>query len=212
MEPYKVIVVDDHVLLAQGIASLVNSFEEFNVVKVYENGQQLIDALALMKVAPDVILMDVKMPILNGIETTKILKQNYPDIKVLALSVEDEEQTIIKMLKSGAKGYLLKDVEKEILHSGLLELMDNGFYHTKEVSAILMNSLNKKTEDVVLKDREIQFLKLICEEITYKEIAERMFLSPKTIDGYRDSLFEKLGTKNRIGLVIYAIKHKIYEI
>ena len=212
MKTYNVVVVDDHVLLAQGITSLVNSFDEFNVVKVFENGQEFIDELTQNNTNVDVVLMDVKMPILNGIETTKILKSKYPEIKVLALSVEDDEDTIIKMLKTGAKGYLLKDVDKEILYKGLIELVNNGFYHTKEVSSILMNSLNKNSNHVQLKDRQIQFLKLICEEITYKEIASRMFLSPKTIDGYRDALFEKLQTKNRIGLVIYAIKHKIYEI
>lgn len=212
MKTYNVIIVDDHVLLAQGIASLVNSFKEFNVIKVFENGQKFIDALNQKNIEVDIVLMDVKMPILNGIETTKILKENYPDIKVLALSVEDEEETIIKMLKAGAKGYLLKDVDKQILHKGLTELVNNGFYHTKEVSSILMNELKGSSDKIILKDREIQFLKLICEEITYKEIAARMFLSPKTIDGYRDVLFDKLQTKNRIGLVIYAIKHKIYEI
>lgn len=212
MKTYKVIIVDDHILLAQGIAVLVNSFEEFSVVNIFENGQQFIDALTKQNLKADVVLMDVKMPILNGIETTIIIKEKYPYLKVLALSVEDEEDTIIKMLKAGAKGYLLKDVDKEILHKGLMELVNNGFYHTKEVSSILMNSLNENSNNVKLKDREIQFLKLICEEITYKEIAARMFLSPKTIDGYRDALFEKLQTKNRIGLVIYAIKHKIYEI
>ena len=212
MKIYNVIVVDDHVLLAQGIAGLVNSFGEFNVVKVFENGQQLIDDLEKNRIKVDIVLMDVKMPILNGIETTKILKEKYPDMKVLALSVEDEENTIIKMLKAGAKGYLLKDVDKEILYRGLIELINNGFYHTKEVSSILMNSSSKTSDKIELKDREIEFLKYVCKEMTYKEIAASMFLSPKTIDGYRDVLFEKLQTKNRIGLVIYAIKHKIVEV
>jgi len=212
MKIYNVIVVDDHVLLAQGIAGLVNSFEEFNVIKVFENGQELIDALAAKTIDVDIVLVDVKMPILNGIETTKILKDKYPDMKVLALSVEDEEETVIKMLKAGAKGYLLKDVDKEILYKGLIEVINNGFYHTKEVSSILMNSLNKTSDKIELKDREVEFLKYICKEMTYKEIATHMFLSPKTIDGYRDALFEKLQTKNRIGLVIYAIKHKIVDV
>lgn len=212
MKIYNVIVVDDHVLLAQGIAGLVNSFEEFTVIKVFENGQQLIDALGESIIDVDIVLMDVKMPILNGIETTKILKEKYSGVKVLALSVEDEEETIIKMLKAGAKGYLLKDVDKEILHKGLMELINNGFYHTKEVSSILMNSSSSASEKIELKDREIEFLRYVCKEMTYKEIAAQMFLSPKTIDGYRDVLFEKLQTKNRIGLVIYAIKHKIVDI
>lgn len=212
MKNYTVVVVDDHVLLAQALSSLVNSFNNFNASYLCCNGKDLLDKLEKEKKLPDIVLMDVKMPILNGIETTIILKDKYPSIKVLALSVENEEETIIKMLKAGAKGYILKDVEKNELYTGLLELMNTGFYHTKEVSAILINSLSGKSDKVLLKDRELEFLKWACEELTYKEIAEKMFLSPKTIDGYRDALFEKLQTRSRTGLVMYAIRHKIVEV
>ena len=212
MKNSSVVVVDDHILLAQAISSLVNSFNQFSTKYLCCNGQELLDRISSEKILPDIVLMDVNMPILNGIETTKQLTKLYPSIKVLALSVEDEEETIIKMLKAGAKGYLLKDVQKTILEKGLQELMNCGFYYTKDVSTILMNSLNGNPNKIQLKDREIEFLKFVCSEMTYKQIAEKMFLSPKTIDGYRDALFEKLHTKNRIGLVIYAIKHKIVTI
>ena len=212
METKSVVIVDDHILLAQAISSLVDSFKQFSTKYLCSNGQELLDRISTEKILPDIVLMDINMPILNGIETTEQLSKLYPSIKVLALSVEDEEETIIKMLKAGAKGYLLKDVQKNILEKGLQELMSNGFYYTKDVSTILMNSLNGNSDQVKLKDREIEFLKLVCSEMTYKKIAEKMFLSPKTIDGYRDALFEKLETKNRIGLVIYAIKHKIVRI
>lgn len=212
MKTKSVVIVDDHILLAQAISSLVNSFSQFSTKYLCSNGQELLDRIATENILPDIVLMDINMPILNGIETTEQLSKLYPSIKVLALSVEDEEETIIRMLKAGAKGYLLKDVQKNILEKGLQELMSNGFYYTKDVSTILMNSLNGNSDTVKLKDREIEFLKLVCTEMTYKKIAEKMFLSPKTIDGYRDALFEKLETKNRIGLVIYAIKHKIVRI
>ncbi|WP_010522468.1 response regulator transcription factor [Aquimarina agarivorans] len=212
MKTISVVVVDDYILLAQAISSLVNSFNQFTTKYLCSNGQELLDRIASEKLLPDIVLMDVNMPILNGIETTKQLTQLYPSIKVLALSVEDDEDTIIKMLKAGAKGYLLKDVQKTILEKGLHELMNSGFYYTKDVSNLLVNSLNGNTKKIQLKDREIEFLKLVCTEMTYKQIAEKMFLSPKTIDGYRDVLFEKLHTRNRIGLVIYAIKHKIFDI
>ena len=212
MKNYTVVVVDDHVLLAQALSSLVNSFNNFNASYLCCNGKDLLDKLEKEKKLPDIVLMDVKMPLLNGIETTIILKDKYPSIKVLALSVENDEETIIKMLKAGAKGYILKDVEKNKLYTGLLELMNTGFYHTKEVSAILINSLSGKSDKILLKDRELEFLKWVCEELTYKEIAEKMFLSPKTIDGYRDALFEKLQTRSRTGLVMYAIRHKIVEV
>ena len=210
MNLYRVVIVEDHILLSQAIAGLVNAFNKFEVPYQCNNGQELLDKLKTPGNIPDVVLMDVNMPILNGIETTEILKKEFPQIKVIALSVEGAEETIIKMLKAGAKGYLLKDVEKEVLETALKEVISTGYYHTKEVSNILFNSLNEDESSVVkLKDRELEFIKLVCSELTYKEIADKMFLSPKTIDGYRDSLFQKLHVKNKIGLVLYAIKNKI---
>jgi len=155
--------------------------------------------------------MDINMPIMNGIETTIALKEEYPQVNVLALSVEEDEKTILKMLRAGAKGYLLKDTEKSILENALIEVQETGFYHTKDVTNLLLGSLNPKKENkVILKEREMEFIKHACTEKTYKEIASDMFLSPKTIEGYRDSIFEKLHLKNRTGLVIYAIKNKIF--
>jgi DNA-binding NarL/FixJ family response regulator len=210
MNPYRVVIVEDHRLLSQAISGLVNSFRSFEVPYQCNNGQELLDKLKFSNNIPDIILMDVNMPILNGIETTEIVKNSYPQIKIIALSVEGSEETIIKMLKAGAKGYLLKDVEKEVLEEALKEVISTGYYHTKEVSHILVNSLNENYDgNYKLKERELEFIKLVCSELTYKEIAEKMFLSPKTIDGYRDSLFQKLQVKNKIGLVLYAIKHKI---
>lgn len=214
METHSVVIVEDHLLLSQAISSLVSSFNHFNVSYLCSNGQELVNKLKTNIKEPDIVLMDINMPIMNGIETTLFLKNNYPNIKVIALSVEESEDIIIKMLKAGAKGYLLKDVEKDILETALFDVINKGFYHTKNVTNILINSLNPeyKNSQNNLKEREIEFIKHVCTELTYKEIAEKMFLSPKTIDGYRDSLFYKLQVKNRIGLVIYAIKNKIYNI
>ena len=171
-----------------------------------ENGQIAIDLCK--ENLFDIILMDINMPIMNGIETTKWLKENFPNVHVLALSVEDDEKTILEMIKSGAGGYLLKDVDKNILENALLTILETRIYYTKLVNEAILHSLNKEKEQ--LKDTEITFLKLICTELTYKEIADKMHLSPKTIDGYRDQLFVKLNVKNRIGLVLFAIKNKIY--
>ncbi len=213
MKAYKIVIVEDHILLSQAIASLVNSFKDFNVLYTCKNGKELLTKLKTPSNIPDIILMDVNMPILNGIETTEIIKNEYPKIKVIALSVEENDITIIKMLKAGAKGYLLKDVEKDVLELALIETIKHGYYHTKDVSNILINSLNEdNSSKIKLKDREIEFIIHTCSEMTYKEIAEKMFLSPKTIDGYRDALFQKLNVKNRIGLVLYAIKNGIYKL
>jgi len=208
---HSVVVVDDHNLLSQAIGELVNSFDEFHVLYTCKNGQELLDKLQNPANIPNIVLMDVNMPILNGIETTEHLYQNFPQVKVLALSIEEDEKVILKMLRSGAKGYLMKDVKKTELHNALLEVMEKGFYHTNTVTKVLVDSLSHTDGDVVtLKDREIEFIKLACTEMTYREIADKMFLSPKTIEGYRNALFEKLNLRNRTGLVIYAIKNKIF--
>ncbi|WP_204344385.1 response regulator transcription factor [Psychroserpens algicola] len=213
MKTHHVIIVEDHILLSQAIAGLVNSFDNFEVPYICKNGEELLTQLKNSNTLPEIVLMDVNMPILNGIETTKIIKKEYPQISVIALSVEGNDETIIKMLKAGAKGYLLKDVEKEVLETALKEVLETGYYHTKNVANILINSLNDEgPSENKLKEREIEFIKLVCSELTYKEIAEKMFLSPKTIDGYRDTLFQKLHIKNKIGLVLYAIKNKIVNL
>lgn len=210
MKTHSVVIVEDHMLLSQAIASLVNSFENFKVSYLCKNGQEFIDHLKSGNTIPDIVLMDINMPILNGIETTTWVTEHHPNIDVLGLSIEEDERTIIQMLRAGAKGYLMKDVEKSVLEMALNEVVKNGFYHSKNVTNILLGSLHGNGSKVNLKDNEIEFMKLVCTEMTYKQIADQMCLSPKTIDGYRDSLFEKLHVKNRIGLVIYAIKNKIY--
>ncbi|CAM1365148.1 response regulator transcription factor [Tenacibaculum xiamenense] len=210
---YSVVVVDDHTLLSQAIESMVNTFDKFKVLYTCKNGKELSDKFTGSPMnIPDIVLVDVNMPVMNGIETTQWVVENYPQVHVMALSVEDADNTILKMLKAGAVGYLLKDTQKEVLEKALLELMENGFYHTKEVTSLLIDSVSgkKNRSNVEFKENELKFMRLACSELTYKEIAEKMFLSPKTIDGYRDSLFTKLDVRNRVGLVMYAIKNKIY--
>lgn len=209
---YSVVVVDDHNLLSQAIGGLVDAFEDFKVLYLCKNGQELIEALKTQKNIPDIVLMDVNMPILNGIETTAYLKEHFPEVQVLALSIEEDEGIILKMLRAGAKGYLMKDVKKAELNEALLEVMKNGYYHSNTVAKILVDSLRHKESSVAsLKEREIEFIQHACSEKTYKEIADVMCLSPKTVEGYRDVLFEKLNLRNRTGLVIFAIKNKIFK-
>ena len=215
MDTKEVIIVDDHVLFARSLSSLVESYEGYSVKYTFKNGSELVDKLSSGMPLPDIILLDVKMPIMDGIATMKWLKKYQPKAKVLALSMEDDEVTILSMLRNGAKGYLLKDIQPDVLKKALDTVIDQGFFHTEQVTNTLMKSLNGDQEapdTIQLKENELRFIQLACEEKTYREIAEEMFLSPKTIDGYRQHLFETLGVKNRIGLVIYAIKNKIVEI
>ena len=212
MKTYSVVIVDDHVLIAQAIANLVNSFEDFNVMYICNNGEEFLNKLKESLQLPDIVLMDIAMPVLNGMQTTQIVNEIYPRINILALTVIEDENAIINMLKAGAKGYLLKDIEKSELEIALIEVMTQGYYHTKNVSNILIKSLigDPNMSKVSLKKNEIEFIKYVCSELTYKEIAKNMYRSPKTIDGYRDTLFKKLHVKNKIGLVLYAIKNKLF--
>lgn len=205
--------VDDHLLLLQALADMINKFKNYHVDFLCNNGDLLIKEIIKSNRQPNIVLMDVNMPIMNGIETTQWLTNNYPEIKVLVLSVEGEEKTILDMMRAGARGYLLKDVDKVTLYEALISLSESGFYHSTLVDNVIHNTfIGKVAAEVNLKEQEINFLRLLCTEITYKEIAHKMHLSPKTIDSYRDSLFVKLNVKNRVGLVIYSIKNGIYKI
>jgi len=209
---------DDHVLLRNGLATLIKSFGH-DILFEANNGQDLMKLIQDGKV-PDLVLMDINMPVKDGYETSLWMKRNYPDIKILALSMLDDENAIIRMIKNGARGYLLKECEPSELRAAINAVLYKGFYYSEMVTGRLVHSIagvdddngNNSHQVSQLSDREIDFLKLACTEMTYKEIASQMHLSPRTIDGYRDALFLKLDIKTRTGLVIYAIKNGIVKI
>lgn len=212
MEKYSVVIVEDHLLLSQAIGNIVDSFSKFKVLYLCNNGKELTEKFSSPQNIPDIVLMDINMPVMNGIETTKWLSEHHPQVNVIALSVENDDTTVLKMLRAGAKGYLLKDTEKTVLESALLQVAKNGYYHTKNVTNLLLKSIHGEPQDeeIHFNEKELKLIKLACTELTYKEIADKMHLSPKTVDNYRNKIFEKIGVKNRIGLVMYAIKNKIY--
>lgn len=208
---------DDHVLLRIGLAQLIESLG-FTVIFQADDGKECIEKIS-SGAAPEVILMDINMPQMDGYATTQWLKENHPDVKVLALSMYDNEASIIRMLKCGAKGYILKDSEPAELKAAIDAVLTKGYYYSDLVSGKLINAINKMEDGgsevntlVNLNERETDFLKYACTEMTYKEIADKMFVSPRTIDGYRDALFEKLQVKTRVGLVMYAIKNGIVTV
>jgi DNA-binding NarL/FixJ family response regulator len=207
--------VDDHVLLRSGLASLINSFDEYQVLFEADNGQDFIRQLK-SRATPDIILLDVTMPVMNGYETAEWIRVNLPDARVLVLSMMENDAAIIRMLRHGAKGYILKDSKPATFREALNCVRDNGFYINELVSSRMLHYVNQKDHaldakvtGLVITERELTFLKLVCTEKTYKEIAEEMFVSPRTVDSYRDSLFEKLGISSRVGLVLFAIKNGI---
>lgn len=207
----KVIIVDDHLLFSQSLAFLINSFDGFEVIHQFENGKEFINyAEQNEDLQADVILMDVNMPVLDGLAAMRWLYRHRRHWNTIALSVNDDEDIIIKMIRNGAKGYLLKDTPPALFHEALQTVAKSGYYFTEMVTGILINRVNETESVAKLKDKETEFIRLCCSEKTYKDIAIEMCLSPKTIDGYRESIFVKLGIKTRIGLVLFAIKNGIF--
>jgi two-component system invasion response regulator UvrY len=211
----KIALIDDHVVLRKSLAMLIEMLGHFKVVMEASNGEEftrLMD-IATPEILPDIALMDITMPIMDGVETTKWLKQNYPKVKVIAFSMMNNDLVIIRMLKNGARGYILKDCETVELQTALLEVYNNGYYYNDIVTSKLQSQLNRNNEQkVMFNEKELTFLRFACTEKSYKEIADDMSLSPRTIDGYRDALFSKLKVSSRVGLVVYAFKNNIVSV
>jgi DNA-binding NarL/FixJ family response regulator len=216
MKINKVIITDDHALVSSGIASLINSLPEYEVIEECRHGKELVDCLANRSTLPDIVLLDINMPVMNGFETMEILRATYPDLPVLALSINDDEDSILRMLRLGVKGYVLKDTDSEELFNAMNAILTEGFYFSKLVNASLLVSLRspgtEKSSAPFLKERELEFLHLAATDLTYVQIAEKMFLSPKTVDHYREALFEKFEVKSRVGLVIFALKQGLLKL
>jgi two-component system, NarL family, invasion response regulator UvrY len=210
----QVAIVDDHNLLRKALAKLISSFENYAVLFEGDSGKEIKAKIAL-QVIPDVILLDVNMPDMDGYETVRWLNKNYPQVKVLALSMFSDETTIIRMLRLGAKGYILKNIEPEELKLALDSIMKKDFYLSDYISGKIISGLHKDLgnpdEQIVLSDKEKEFLRFVCSELTYKDIADKMFISHRTVDNYRNVLFEKLKVRSRVGLVMYAIKNGLAE-
>lgn len=206
----KITIVDDHILIANALGEIISNFENFKILSICESGQAMINSFDKGYI-PDVVLLDVSMPIMDGFETAKWLKEKHPDVLVMALSMQDDESSLIKMIKNGAKGYMLKNIKPDQLEKGLNILINKGRFFPEWASDKIFDSLqddNKKnSESLLLSDREIEFLRYTVSEMNYKEIAEKMYCSPRTIENYRDSLFQKLNLKSRVGLAIYAMKN-----
>lgn len=211
----KVAVVDDHTLLRNALCKLIDSFAGFTAYFDAQNGEELKERIR-KKMIPDVILLDVNMPGMNGFETAEWLYKNYPQIKVLALSMFSDENTIIRMLKMGAKGYIMKTAEPEELELALESVMQKNFYLSEDITGKIIGGLNKNVDisddTAVLTDKEKEFLKWVCSDLSYKEIGEKMFVSTRRVEDHRNMLFEKLKLKSRVGLVMYAIKNGIVEV
>ena len=211
MPKINIAIVDDHTLFRNGLAGLLNEFAELNLLFEAKNGVNLQEIIAKHPQLPDVILMDINMPEMDGYRTTSWLKATYPSIKVIALSMYDEDKAVMAMLKSGACGYILKDARPSELLEAIQTVHEKDIYLNEMVSGKLIHEALKNTP-INFSNREMEFLKLCCSELTYKEIADMLFVSVRTVDNYRDSLFQKLGLKSRTGLVLYCIQQGIVKL
>lgn len=208
MNPTTIALVDDHKLLRAGLASLINSMDGFHVLFEADNGKDFINQAATMP-KPDVVLLDITMPEMNGYQTASWIKENLDDTKVLTLSVTRDETAVIRMIRVGARGYLLKDSTPATFKAALTQVCEEGFYFNELVSPkLLYNAHSKKNDDLLpnITERELTFLQYACTELNHREIAKKMCISPRTVDSYRDALFAKLNITTRTGLVLYAIK------
>ena len=212
----KIGLVDDHILIRDALASVINSFEEFTVSLVAENGKEFIAKLNPVSI-PEILILDLNMPEMDGHATSNWISKNHPEIKILVVTMYDAE-SLIHMIKSGVRGFLKKDVPPSELRHALQCILSNGTYCSQTITGRLFNLMkthgakNSAWGTVILNENEISFLKLVSSELTYKEIAHKMQISPRTIDNYRDALFIKLNVKSRVGLAMYAVKSGIVTI
>jgi DNA-binding NarL/FixJ family response regulator len=212
---HTIAIVDDHLLIAKALTGIIDDFKQYEVLYEVEHGALLIEKFRQAKNIPDIVLLDITMPVMDGFETAQWLKQHHPAVLILALSMQDDDQSLIKMIKSGASGYLLKNVHPLELEKALESLVGKGFYYPDWATVkVLMNIAEEGNAKTAMKlsEREMEFLRYTCTELTYKDIADKMYCSPRTVEGYRDGLFEKIGVKTRVGLVVFAIKNNIAKV
>lgn len=219
MPPIKLAIADDQVLFIKGLRLLIQSFEGIEIVIEANNGQELIDAIAANQ--PDVILMDLRMPVMDGLEATEKIKALYPEMKIILLTMYDEDRLINHMMKVGANGYLLKNEEPDILEKAIHAVVEKEFYFNDYVSKALLRGMQKKQKEVrpwkaadnlQLTKREMEVLDLICKEYTSAEIANELFISIRTVENHRKSLLAKTDVRNTAGLIIFAIRNQLVDI
>ena len=207
-------IADDHQLFLKSLSILVESFKTFTILVDALNGEMLLKRLETLKELPDLILLDVNMPVLDGPATAKIISEKYPRIKLVALSMKDDDTSVINMIRAGCCAYLLKEIHPNELEKALNEIYKSGYYNA-DISNLRYRRLlthQKEEEQLHLTDREREFLKLSCSDLTYRQIADKMHLSERTIDGYRESLFQKLSVQSRVGMVLEALRRNLVSL
>jgi DNA-binding NarL/FixJ family response regulator len=211
-------IADDQKLFRKGMVALINSFDGMSIIFEAGNGRELLDSCANSSIKPDIILLDLSMPEMNGLDALRILKQEHPNISIIILSSHEAENFILATIQAGANGYLAKNAEPEEVEQAIREVHKNDFYFTMPMLEIMRKGLTKKIQPTSfdsenhLTMREKEILKLICKQFNSSEIAEQLFLSSRTVEGHRNNLLLKTGSRNTAGLVLYALKYKLLDI
>lgn len=207
-------IADDQQLFLRSLSTLIETFPGFEVVATALNGEQLLQRLATVTPLPDIALIDVNMPVMDGLAVAKELNHRYPLVRTVALSIKDDDYTIINMLKAGCCSYLLKDIHPDELQKALTEIATKGYYNADAANINYRRLRDRPGNSLLpeLTEREHSFLQLACSDRTYKQIAAEMHLSERTIDGYRESLFHKLNVQSRVGMALEAIRRQIVTI
>lgn len=206
-------IADDHQLFSKSLGMLINSFSGFRTIMDASNGDELIRRLAVAKQLPDICLVDVNMPVMDGPDAVTKITADYPMIRTVALSMKDNDITIISMLKAGCCAYLLKDIHPDELEKALREVYDKGFYNADMLNLNFRRLLKSQQETPIqFNEKEKRFLQLACSDLTYKQIAAEMHLAERTIDGYREAMFGKLNVQSRVGMALEAIRRKLVEV
>lgn len=212
---YNVAIADDHKLVRTGLSLLINSFENFRILFQADDGYGVMEHFQ-KNILPDVLLLDVNMPNMDGYDTAAWVQKNYPSVKVLAISVFSDKFSVIRMLKCGANGHISKSAEPVELRTAIMKVLNNSVYLNDELYCSIIDEMKGNGTGVeqasTLNTREVQFLELLATGKSYKEIARQMYLSPRTLDDYKKALSQKTGIKTRTGLIVYAIKTGMVDV
>ena len=216
MNDIKVAIADDHKIFRKGVVLSLRPYTNISFVLEAENGDELL--AGLQEAQPDVVLMDLRMPRKDGIETTKAISKQYPDIKVLVLTMYEDERFVSHLMENGANGYLLKSADPSEIRKAIMEVMTKGYYLNNFVNRVLLKKSHARTKsipslnnEVQLNDKEREVIRLLCMEFTASEIAQKMEISPRTVEAIKDRLMERFGTKNTAGLVFFAVKNNLID-
>ncbi|RYZ19660.1 MAG: response regulator transcription factor [Chitinophagaceae bacterium] len=216
MSVIKVAIADDHKIFRKGVVLSLKQYSNIKFVQEAENGEELLNGIAVSE--PDVVLMDLRMPIKDGIETTKQLSKDFPHIHIIVLSMYEDERFVSHMMENGAQGYLLKNAEPQEIRKAILDVYEKGYYLNNFVNRILLKKAHTRQKavpslnsEIVLNDREKDVLKYICMEYTATEIAQKMDISNRTVEAIKDRLMERFGSKNTAGLVFFAVKNNLVD-